>query len=270
MSDVVVNDTKAPRVSVLLAAYNAEDTLAEALESIRAQDFPDWELIIIDDGSVDGTRKVAERFAVSDSRARVVTMKQNVGLPRSLNHALNLARGEYVARMDADDRCVDSRFRRQVAFLDARPDVAILGAGAYETDEDGEVISTLVRPSEHAELSALIFLENPFIHPTVMARRSALLELDGYDARLRRGQDYDLWLRAHQKFGMHNLPEPLIWYRRRRHPTWRDARYSAQVLLRALHREGKLWQAPWVIGRPLLATAFELLRPRMARVTDAA
>ncbi|MDB4916473.1 MAG: hypothetical protein JWM95_4117 [Gemmatimonadetes bacterium] len=255
-----------PRVSVLLAAYNAADTVAEALQSIGAQEFRDWELIAVDDGSTDETRSVLLEFARADPRVRVIARDANAGLAACLNLALREARGEYVARMDADDRAVASRFGTQVAFLDRHPDVSILGAGAYEIDESGELIGQLRRAEHHADLQRQIFAENPFIHPTIMARRTAFEALGGYDTRLRRGQDYDLWLRAYPTFRFHNLPEPLIWYRRRRDPTWLDARFSARILWSALLREGALWKAPWLVGRPLVATALALAarRPRRA------
>lgn len=251
-------DLGSPRVSVLLAAYNAEATLADALDSIRAQDFTDWELIAVDDGSRDGTRAILEAFARGEPRCHLVLRDRNSGLASCLNAGIGLARGEYIARMDADDRAVPGRLQLQVAFLDAHPEIAILGGGAHVVSEEGAVLGVLERRETHEELCAVIFKENPFIHPTVMARRAVLQALGGYDVTMRRGQDYDLWLRAYRQYRLHNLLVPLVWYQRRRRPTWRDARFSARALTAALRREGALLRAPWLVGRPLLATLWEL------------
>ena len=258
MSEPATLNPVSPKVSVVMAAYNAAATVGDALESIRSQRYVDWELIVVDDASTDDTREILDAFARSEPRARVIHRDTNGGLATCLNFALREARGALVARMDADDQALGDRFGDQVRFLDDRPDVAILGGGALVIDDNGTAISQLRRPEEHDDLVARIFRENPFVHPTVMARRTVFEDLGGYDTSLRRGQDYDLWLRAYRRFRMHNLPQPLIKYRHGRAPVWRNARYSSMILLRALRREGRLWQAPWLAARPLLATAVTL------------
>ena len=245
-----------------MAAYNAAATVGDALESIRSQRYADWELLVVDDASTDDTRRILDAFATSEPRARVIHRDANAGLASCLNLALREARGGLVARMDADDQALPERFSLQVKFLDDHPEIAILGGGAQVIDRDGAAISQIHRPEEHDDLAARIYLENPFVHPTVMARRNVFEELGGYDTTLRRGQDYDLWLRAYRRFRMHNLPQPLINYRHGRTPVWRNARYSSVILLRALRREGRLWQAPWLAARPMLATAVALLTAR--------
>jgi glycosyltransferase involved in cell wall biosynthesis len=248
-----------PRVSVLMSAFNAESWIARAVDSIRSQVYEDWELLVVDDGSRDETGAILQEIAQRDTRVRVIVHDRNRGLPTSLNGALGSARGDLVARMDADDVALPQRFARQVAFLDANPEVDVLGGGALEMTHDGRPLGELCRIEHHDVLVARIFTENPFIHPTIMARRRVFDQLGGYDVSCSRGQDYELWLRAYPTFRFHNLQEPLIHYARRDRARWRDARYSSQIVLRALRREKRMWPDGWLAARPLAAAAWERL-----------
>jgi hypothetical protein len=245
-----------------MAAYNAEKSLEAAVTSIRDQSFTDWEFVIVDDGSRDATREVLTRLAVADPRIRLELSDVNRGLAASLNHALSVARADLIARMDADDRSVPERLALQLSFMDDNPDVAVLGGCAIEIDEGGLEIGVSCRPADHARLVGRIHHENPFIHPTVMARREALVSLGGYDVSLRRGQDYDLWLRAARRFRFHNLEKPLIRYSRRRAPRWSDAWYSSRIVFRALRRDGQFFRALLLASRPPAATAWARLKSR--------
>lgn len=243
-----------------MSAFNAEDTIGASLDSILRQDFTDWELVIVDDGSTDSTRTFLEAAARADTRVHLVVHAENKGLPASLNDAIRVARGALIARMDADDRSLPHRLRMQAEFLDAHPEVAILGAAALEIDEDGRELGEIRRPELHDDLVRRIYQENPFIHPSVMARREVFTRLGGYSQQLRRGQDYDLWLRAYKTFRLHNLQSPLIWYQRRRRARWRDAWYSSKVVYLALRRERRLWRGAWLVSRPPAAAAWERVR----------
>ncbi len=117
----------APSVSVLMPIYNAELTLAEAVESILAQTFTDFELIVVDDGSTDGSLQMLQKFAHRDTRIRIIS-RPNTGIAGALNEAMDAARGEFLARMDADDISLPARFEKQVAFLQEHPDVVLLGS----------------------------------------------------------------------------------------------------------------------------------------------
>ena len=125
-----------PRLSVILPVYNGSAFLAEAMESVLNQTFRDFELLVIDDASTDGSAAVAEQFG--DPRVRVIRQEANRRLPATLNHGLDLARGEWVARMDADDICHPQRFARQVAFLEAHPDHGVVGSWSEDIDEYGK------------------------------------------------------------------------------------------------------------------------------------
>jgi glycosyltransferase involved in cell wall biosynthesis len=211
-------------VSVLLCVFNGADTVEAAVESIVSQTLRDWELIIVDDGSTDGTRTALARY--TDPRIRVVYNDKNRGLPASLNIAFRHSSGELIARMDADDIALPDRLAKQARFLSEHPEIDVLGGAALLLGVDG--LST--RRETHEEMASYAFTENPLIHPTVMLRRSFLEELGGYDETIRRAEDYDLWLRGIARFRYYNLQEPLIRYRPPTRATFRQARDAARAV----------------------------------------
>jgi hypothetical protein len=146
------------------------------------------------------------------------------------------------------------RLKRQVAFLRANPRVDVLGSGAELVGEDGENLGRAVRPELHEELAKKILRENPFIHPSVMVRRRFYDALGGYDERLRRSQDRDLWLRGYRRFRYHNLCEPLIRYRVRSKPSLQTILLGTFVLARAVYRERMPYSRLWFPMRFFLAT----------------
>lgn len=202
----------APTVSVVMSVYNGAAHLAEAMESILTQNFTDFEFIIIDDGSTDETPAIIA--AHDDARIKACRNDENMGLTRSLNIGLDHARGKYIARMDADDISLPNRFARQVEYLDAHPEVAVLGT-AYETMTDtGRYEVTPYTRNEH--LRALELFNPPFAHPTVMVRSDFFIRHNlRYDPAYRFSQDYELWSRlfALKDAFCSNLTEPLLRYR---------------------------------------------------------
>jgi glycosyltransferase involved in cell wall biosynthesis len=200
----------APRVSVLLPVHDAERYLAEAVESILGQTFPDFELLAIDDGSRDGSAALLERYARRDPRVRLVR-RAHAGLVATLNAGLALARGELVARMDADDVALPRRLELQVARLDLDPDLLCVG-GAYEViDARGRRID-LVRPPEAPEqiLAAALEGRSPICHPAALYRRDRVIAVGGYDVAAPVAQDYDLWLRLMDVGRLANLSEVVL------------------------------------------------------------
>jgi glycosyltransferase involved in cell wall biosynthesis len=194
----------APRVSVLLPTHNAASHVRGALRSVLNQTFADFEVLVVDDGSADGTREIVESF--EDDRVRLL-IRDETGLASALNHGIEAARGEYVARQDADDRSAAERFERQVAFLDAHPSVAMVGTGARlvaETEGDAGRRHVLARPTVQ-DLED----RNRFVHGSVMLRASALRRVGGYDEFFDVSEDYDLWLRLAAAYPVRNLNEPL-------------------------------------------------------------
>lgn len=203
---------KAPAVSVVMAVHNGERWLAETLASLAGQTFGGFEVVVIDDGSTDGSGAILAEAAARDARYRVIA-QANRGLVASLNRGLTEARAPLVARIDADDIAEPDRFARQVAFLQAHPGVAALGSAIRIIGEDGVFVRLQSYPCGPAAVAAAMLHRCALAHPAVMMRRDAVLEIGGYREAFRHGEDYDLWLRLGEHHELDNLPEPLLRYR---------------------------------------------------------
>lgn len=201
-----------PVLSVVIPCFNGAHWLANSLGSVLAEQAPDFEVIVVDDGSEDDSRVVLKEFASRDSRVQIIFFRNNKGIVDALNAGLDAARGLYVARMDVDDICLPGRFLRQVEYLEEM-DLDLCGSWFVEF---GQGLPRGVRwaTSEAAVRAAMIF-QNSICHPTVMARRAVF---DAY--RYRRAyqwcEDYDLFIRASKDFRIGNVPELLLRYRRHR------------------------------------------------------
>ncbi|HEY7654411.1 MAG TPA: glycosyltransferase [Methylomirabilota bacterium] len=194
-------------VSVIMPARNADAWLEESLGSILRQTYPRFEVIVVDDGSTDRTGALLA--AVSDSRVTVLSQPP-AGLTVSLNRGLARAKGEMVARMDADDVAMPERFARQIAFLEAHPDIGVVGTGCLEMGPTGEVVRVVRPPERDPAIRRALIRENPFVHASVMMRRGVLDRVGGYDERFAVAQDYDLWMRLSATTQLANIPEPLL------------------------------------------------------------
>lgn len=205
---------KLPFVSVVMSVYNGERYLRESVNSVLNQTWRDFELIIINDGSTDET---AELLAtIDDPRVLVIENKSNQGLVRSLNLGLERARGEYVARHDADDVALPQRLERQAQFLNSHSDVSIVGSGYIEIDESGKRRKRVRMPEEVLMLRWHALFQNPFAHSTVMFRRASVMEMGGYAGQTEAShvEDYELWLRLMWSGQlMVNIAEPLVHWR---------------------------------------------------------
>ena len=228
-----------PKISVLLPCYNAALTLQETLTSIDAQDFTDFEVLMVDDGSEDETRDIMTAFASRNARFRLLAL-EHAGIIPALNHGLHACRGEYIARMDGDDLMHPQRLGLQAAFLDAHPDVTLVsslvqGFPAGQLRQGFKIyIDWLNSLTTHADICRQIFVESPLCHPSVTFRKSAVIGLGGYQER-GWAEDYDLWLRMYLA-GMQfaKLPQTMLQWRE--HPqrlTRTDSRYSLENFLRA-------------------------------------
>lgn len=204
----------APALSVLLAVYNDERFVAEAIDSILAQDFSNFELLVLDDGSDDGTPGIVQNYADRDRRIRLIRETHH-GHASSLNRLLAEARAPLVARMDADDICLPTRFGKQVAFLEANPDYGVLGCETAYIDENGRPAANRNSRWVHRHEDLLQVLEEgpPLAHPAVMMRLQLVRAVGGYREAFRHSEDYDLWLRLSTVTKMANLPETLLLYR---------------------------------------------------------
>jgi hypothetical protein len=202
----------APLVSVVLPVRNGGADLQKSIDTVLAQTLADFELIVINDGSTDETAAVLARQR--DRRLRVVH-QDNAGLATSLNRAIALARGGYVARQDHDDWAKPTRLERQVAFLDANLDCALVGTRAEIWVGDRPTGRFHDHPVDDAALRFELLFDNPFVHSSIMMRKSALDEVGGYatDTTRQPPEDYELWSRLMRRHRVANLPERLTVYR---------------------------------------------------------
>lgn len=201
--------TDHPRVSVLMPAYNAERYVSEAIESMLDQSFPDFELVVVDDGSTDGTGEIVERFADRDPRVRLVRCEENGGIARALNRGLDAARGEYIVRMDSDDWSYPYRLERQVAFMDANPEVDVSGSAIEVCDRALRPLNVRRYRTTDQELRERVFHYSPFAHPAVIYRTEAARAIGGYNPALSDADDYDFFLRLGRDGQFANLPDVL-------------------------------------------------------------
>jgi glycosyltransferase involved in cell wall biosynthesis len=201
-----------PRVTVLLCAYNAARYLQPAVESILAQTYRDFEFLLIDDASTDETPQRLTSF--TDPRIRILRNERNLGLTPSLNRGLREARGELIARQDADDLSTPDRLEKQIAFLDANPSVALVGSQLRAINAAGRHEGVRDVPLTSESIHWAMLLTNPITHTAAIFRREVFRdELGGYDERFTSCQDYDLWSRASAKHRLCNLPDRLVSYR---------------------------------------------------------
>lgn len=201
-----------PALSVVLPVFNGQRYLAEAIDSILEQTFIDFELIMIDDGSSDDSLRIMEAYEQLDSRVRVIT-RENRGLPTTLNEAIDISRGKWIARMDHDDICHANRFLLQTEFMRLNPTTVILGSAAGLMEKDGNLICTYVISTGDKELR-MVFPRSPFIHPAVMFSKSAFYEAGKYNEKMKwGGEDITLFERMSRIGKLHNLSQPLINYR---------------------------------------------------------
>jgi glycosyltransferase EpsE len=263
-----------PAVSILMGIYNCETTLAEAIDSIRAQTFTDWEFIICDDGSKDGSLMLANDYALKDPRIKVIRNEKNIGLAQTLDHCASVARGKYFARMDGDDRCDPARLQKLFSTIESHPNVAVVSSWMSMFDEHGTWGLIRTRP----EPTAADFADGtPICHAPCMMRRSAFEAVGGYGSQpwVIRTEDYYLWFRFYAKgFRALNLQEPLYHMRDDRAAKARRT-FKSRINETIVRWKGfgllgyPLWKRIWAI-RPILVWAtpsciYEWLRRKNRR-----
>ena len=196
-----------------MSVHNGARYLREALESVLAQTYGDFELIVVDDGSSDQTNEILREYANKDSRVRLI-VQENQGLTKSLNSALALARGEFVARMDADDICFPERFEKQVEFLVQHPEFALVGTAYWAIDQTGARLGIRSMSTDPVEIDRRHLRGNTSLaHPAIMVRREMMEKIGGYDERYPTSQDLDLFLRLAEIGPITNINQPLLYYR---------------------------------------------------------
>jgi glycosyltransferase involved in cell wall biosynthesis len=202
-----------PRVSVVMAVYNGMRFAPAAIDSVLAQTFRDFELVIIDDGSTDETPVLLDAYAKRDLRVRVIH-QTNAGVSKAGNNGVSLARAPLVARMDSDDICAPDRLAKQVAFMDAHPEVVLLGGWYRLIDVDSEFLTLQGPPADNESLQMQCLCgTTPICHPLCMFRRDAFFKAGRYDETFPCALDIDLYLRLGEVGKMAALPDILLDYR---------------------------------------------------------
>jgi glycosyltransferase involved in cell wall biosynthesis len=245
-------------VSVVMPVYNAERYVAEAVESILSQTFSGFEFLITDDGSNDGSLAILERYARQDQRIRLIS-RPNTGYVRALNEMLDMSRGEFIARMDADDISLPDRFRSQVDFLMHHSECIAVGGQRLAIDSDGDPLFEILNPLTHDEidLSNINGFGSSICHPSVMMRRKIVIDIGKYKEKFYAAEDLDLFLRLAEHSRLANLPQVVIKYRL--HPSSvgnsqpaRQAETVRQVVREARLRRGLTDNLEIPLSRPMM------------------
>lgn len=204
----------APAVTVATCVFNGERYLGATIESVLGQTFSDFEYLLLDDGSTDGTQDLIQSYAAKDSRIRVTT-RENRGIVPSLNQQLEQAGTPLIARLDGDDICRSDRLALQFAFMSANPEHGAVGSDTLYIDENGALspLPPLVRPHNHAGIVGNFESGPNLCQPAVMYRRDLVRQVGGYRMAYQYAEDLDLWMRLSEVSKLANLPEPLLSYR---------------------------------------------------------
>ena len=197
-----------PAVTVLMSVHNGLPYLADAVNSILAQTFGDFEFLILDDASTDGTRDFLR--SQTDPRIRVIELPENIGLTAALNVGLREARGELIARQDADDVSDPRRLELQLGFLAGHPSCAVVGSQAWLVDKDGRSLGKKNFPLSYRGIAFAHLFDNALAHSAATFRKAAVVAAGGYDEAWPASQDYELWSRMSERHALANLPERLL------------------------------------------------------------
>lgn len=202
-----------PKVSVNIATYNRGQFIAEAIESVLAQTFTDWELIIVNDASTDNTEATVAPF-LADPRIRYFRNEKNQNISLTRNRGLAESHGEFIAILDSDDLwCDREKLAKQVAFLEKNSHYAAVGTGVIKIDKTGQELDRYLNPSTDGAIRDQILAKNPFAHSSVLYRKTAALGFGGYNPAINGIEDYDLWLKIGSKWLFANLPCYFLKYR---------------------------------------------------------
>ena len=214
---------EAPKVTVLMSIYNGEKFLRESIESILGQTFTNFEFIIVDDGSTDSSNEIIRSY--DDPRICLVENEKNIGLTKSLNKGIDLCRGKYIARMDADDISLSKRIEKQILFMDQNPTVGVCGSWVNYFRSGKKTV--LRSPSDPEEIKANLFFRNIIFHPTVIFRKDLPSgDSVSYNENYLRAQDYELWARLVHLINFSNINEVLVKLRSHSNTVYRTDRKS--------------------------------------------
>lgn len=227
-------DSRSPFVTVAIPFYNCENYLSKAIISVINQSYQNWELLLIDDGSTDSSKEIVESFAVDDPRIRIVSDGINRGLVYRLNQSIQLARGVYYARMDADDIMHTDRLKEQLDFFSVHSAIDILGTSAYTIDQNDKLQDLIIYDGiPHTDP-----FHPCFLHPSVMGKTDWFRKYL-YDSDYERMEDLELWLRAAKESSYYNLKKPLMFYRESGIPIFRKYIATQRSALKLAFNAGK-------------------------------
>lgn len=229
--------TQKPLISVILPVHNAEKYLVEALESLRYQTYPHFEVITIDDASTDLSYRILRNYAKIDPRFKVYKNKTNLRIANTLNFGLTKAKGHLIARMDADDISMPSRFQKQLNFLTKHPGVVVVGGQCLTIDKDSHLTGKKLFPTNHIAINDLMFTANPLQHPSIMINRDLLpKDFAWYNPKLIPAEDLDLYFRL-GKFGLFaNLKSTILMYRQHGDSeTFRNPKHTFKITQKVRH-----------------------------------
>ena len=236
-----------PMISVLLPVYNAEPYLHQAVDSLLAQTFANFELLALDDGSTDASLSILRQYEATDRRMRVIS-RENRGYVVALNELIAASRGQYLARMDADDICLRDRFEKQLAFFNSQPGYVLVGGMVEQVNAAGQSIGVMRSPCSHDEIDlAHLKGSTSICHPTAMYRRAAVEVTGYYDKAFMPAEDLDLWLRLGEIGKVANLSDVVLQYRLHGNSVSETNRELAQDAMRRAC-EGA-WQRRGIKGR---------------------
>ncbi|MEK7590054.1 MAG: glycosyltransferase [Patescibacteria group bacterium] len=188
-----INTKKRPIVSIIMAAYNAEKYIVEAIESVLFQTYSNWELIITDDFSNDETSKIIDEYKKKDNRIKSIRLDKNSGQAIARNKAIEKSLGKYLAILDADDIALPNRLITQVEFLESNKDIDFVGSYVELIDEKGEIIGKKKKPLTYEEIKFPLLLQTQFVMSAVILRKKVLIEIGGFDNDYLYAEDYDMW-----------------------------------------------------------------------------
>lgn len=222
-----------PAVSVVMPFRNVENYLDMAIKSVLKQSFKDFEFIIINDASTDGSEKIVKKWARIDDRIRYISNKDREGVTRNINAGLKIARGVYIARMDGDDICLPNRFKEQVDFLKANKNISLVGTFAIEINKDGDEVGSTKKMTDTDKIKKSIFYYSPCVHPSIMFRRDLVEKIGMYNESYRYCQDIELYFRTiYSGYNISNIPLFLVKYRKYPSSSDQYRKLKAKISLR--------------------------------------
>ena len=215
-----------PEISVVMPVYNGEKHIRETIESVLNQTFNDFEFIIVDDCSTDRTQEII--LSYTDNRIKLIKNKNNSGVSFSANRGFDVATGEYLVRVDADDICIKDRFEKQLKFMKKNKDIGICGSAICQFNDNGDIL-TLELPTSPSKTKVCMLFRNPLAQPSVMMRLSTIKKYNlRYDSSIHYAEDYEFWTRCAQYMQLCSMPKVLLKYRIHGQQATQQFKYSEE------------------------------------------